>query len=158
MKRVTRLLAALGFAAALGVLVVGLASAASPSGQKAAPHFKSPKFTLQATLVIRSDEEQAKKGADGKWHDAYLPADFAVMKGVPVKVTIYNYDDMPHSFTASGLHVNQIIPSGSEGKPSKVTFTFTPKKAGMFAWHCDPKCDPWSMAHWGFMKGHITVL
>lgn len=158
MTRVTRFLGVLGLAAALGVLVVGLASASGPAATKAAPHYKSPSFALQATLVIRSDTEHGKKGPDGKWHDAYLPADFTVLKGVPVKVTIYNYDDMPHSFTAPGLHVNQIVLSGSESKPSKVTFTFTPTKAGTFAWHCDPKCDPWSMAHWGFMKGHVTVL
>lgn len=158
--------AVLGSVVALGLFAAAVASAASlgatapaaKPGAKAAPTYKAPSFALQATIVIRSDEEQGKKGPDGQWHDAFLPANFTALAGVPVKVTIFNYDDMPHTFTAPGLHVNQIILSGSETKPSSVTFTFTPKKKGVFAWHCDPKCDPWSMKHWGFMKGHVTVL
>jgi len=155
----------LGVVAALGLFVAAVASAASlgataPAAKPSAkaPSYKAPQFTLQATIVIRSDEEKGKKGPDGKWHDAFLPANFTALKGVPVKVTIYNYDDMPHSFNAPGLHVNQVIMPGSESKPSSVTFTFTPKKKGSFVWHCDPKCDPWAMAHWGFMKGHVTVF
>ena len=110
-------------------------------------------------LLVKSDEEHGKKGGDGNWHDAYLPADFSVKAGATVHVTIYNYDDMPHSFTAPGLGVNQEVPAGSEGKPSKTTFTFTaPAEAGSFEWICILPCDPWSMSHFGFMKGHVRVV
>lgn len=109
-------------------------------------------------LVIKSDEEQGKKGPDGNWHDAFLPADFSVEPGATVKVTVYNYDDMPHTFTAMELGTNVEIAGGSEGKPSKTTFTFrAPQKAGSYEWFCMLPCDPWSMAHFGFMKGHVTV-
>lgn len=109
-------------------------------------------------LVIKSDEEHAKKGSDGNWHDAYLPADFSVKAGTTVQVTIYNYDDMPHSFTSPEMGVSQEIAGGSESKPSKTTFTFTaPAEAGSYEWLCVLPCDPWSMSHFGFMKGHVRV-
>lgn len=109
-------------------------------------------------LVIKSDEEKGRKGPDGLWHDAFLPADFSVKAGATVTVTVYNYDDMPHSFTAAALGENVTIPGGSESKPGKVTFTFhAPKKAGRYAWYCAMPCDPWAMAHTGFMKGYVRV-
>lgn len=109
-------------------------------------------------LVVKSDEEHAKKGSDGNWHDAYLPADFSVKAGTTVHVTVYNYDDMPHSFTAPELGVNQEIAAGSEDKASKTTFTFTaPAEAGSFEWLCDLPCDPWAMSHEGFMRGRVRV-
>jgi plastocyanin len=158
MTRTTRRFALLvGLVAALALLVTAVASA-HPTATAKKNGFLSPGFTLQATLIIRSDEQHAKKGSDGKWHDAFLPASFTALAGVPVKVTVYNYDDMPHSFNAPGLKVNKIIMGGSTTKPSKTTFTFTPTKKGSFAWHCDPKCDPWAMKHVGFMKGIVTVL
>ena len=65
---------------------------------------------------------------------------------------------MPHSFNAKGLKTNAIImPGNDEGKLTKFTF-IAPKKAGRYAWHCDPKCDPWAMKHVGFMKGFVTVV
>jgi plastocyanin len=109
-------------------------------------------------LVIKSDEEKGKKGSDGEWHDAFLPADFSVAAGATVHVTVYNYDDMPHTFTAADLGTNAKIAAGSEEKASKTTFTFTaPNKAGSYAWFCALPCDPWAMSHDGFMKGHVTV-
>jgi len=109
-------------------------------------------------LVIKSDEEKGKKGSDGNWHDAFLPADFSVKAGATVRVTVANYDDMPHTFTAADLGTNAEIPAGSEDKPSTTTFTFhAPDKAGSYAWFCAIPCDPWAMAHDGFMKGHVTV-
>jgi plastocyanin len=127
-------------------------AATAGSASQSAPTSESVK------LVIKSDEEQGKKGADGQWHDAFLPADFSVEAGATVKVTVYNYDDMPHSFTSAGLDTNAKIPSGTEEKASKTTFTFkAPDKAGSYEWICAVPCDPWSMAHNGFMKGHVTV-
>jgi plastocyanin len=109
-------------------------------------------------LVIKSDEEKGKKGPEGTWHDAYLPADFSVKAGATVHVTVYNYDEGPHSFTAAQLGTNATIAAGTEDKPSKTTFTFTaPQKAGSYEWFCAMPCDPWAMSHEGFMKGRVTV-
>lgn len=114
--------------------------------------------TETVKLEIKTDEEHGKKGSDGNWHDAYLPADFSVKAGATVQVTVYNYDDMPHTFTAMGLGTNVEIAAGSESKPSKTTFTFhAPQKLGSYEWYCALPCDPWAMTHIGFMKGHVTV-
>jgi plastocyanin len=128
------------------------ASSTATSGGAAASSAEDVK------LVIKSDEEKGKKGSDGNWHDAFLPADFSVKAGATVHVTVYNYDDMPHSFTAAQLGTNATIAGGSEDKPSKTTFTFTaPAKAGSYEWYCAMPCDPWAMSKEGFMKGRVTV-
>jgi plastocyanin len=109
-------------------------------------------------LVVKSDEEHGRMGPDGNWHDAFLPADFSVKAGQVVHVTVYNYDDMPHTFTAAALGVNATIPGGSEDKPGEATFTFrAPKKAGSYTWYCAMPCDPWAMSHDGYMRGRVRV-
>jgi len=129
------------------------ASAAQAPTTAAAPAVENVK------LVVKSDEEHAKKGSDGAYHDAYLPADFSVKAGATVKVTVYNYDDMPHTFTDPGLGTNVEIAAGDESKPSKTTFTFhAPQKAGSYEWFCALPCDPWSMSHKGFMRGDVKVI
>ena len=112
-------------------------------------------------LVVKSDDEKGKKGSDGNWHDAFLPADFSVSAGASVRVTVYNYDDMPHSFTSPQLGLNVEVPagSGSMEKPGKITFTLqAPQKAGSYEWFCALPCDPWAMAHDGFMRGQVQVV
>lgn len=155
MSRVIKIIALVGGVAALGLLVAST-SFASAHAKKAA-QFKKPQFTLHATIVIRSDEQKGKKGSDGNWHDAFLPANFKALKGVKVKVTVFNYDDMPHTFTSPSLKVNKTIKAGSETKPSKTTFSFKPKKAGKFLWWCALPCDPWAMSHVGYMRGYVKV-
>jgi plastocyanin len=114
------------------------------------------------SLTIKSDTEHGRKGPDGKWHDAFLPANFTVHPGATVTVTVQNYDDMPHSFTSSTLSasqlINQNIPAGSSSAPSKTTFTFrAPTTPGSYPWWCAMPCDPWAMAHVGYMRGIVTV-
>jgi len=111
----------------------------------------------RVSLAIKSDAERARKGPDGKWHDAYLPAAFSISSGDKVVVTIRNYDAAPHTFTARKLHLNVVIKSGSATHPSVTTFAFRAPKTGTYTWQCLGNCDPWAMHHLGFMKGRITV-
>ncbi|MGB7587114.1 MAG: cupredoxin domain-containing protein [Solirubrobacterales bacterium] len=151
--------------AALGMLALGLSACGggNSSGEASAntpPATPAPESAApeNVKVVVKSDEEHGKKGSDGNWHDAFLPSDFSVKAGATVSVTVYNYDDMPHSFTAPELGTNAQIPGGSEDKPSKTTFTFkAPDKAGSYEWICVQPCDPWAMTHDGFMKGYVTV-
>lgn len=109
-------------------------------------------------LVVKSDSEHARKGPDGTWHDAYLPANFAVRAGQTVNVTVYNYDTGPHTFTAPSLGINAVIPAGTEQAAHKVTFKFTaPSQPGSYQWWCSTPCDPWAMSEQGFMQGTVTV-
>jgi plastocyanin len=111
------------------------------------------------TLVVKTDEEHGKKGPEGTWHDAFLPADFTVKAGSTVRVTVYNHDEGPHSFYSPQLGTNATIPAGSEKSPSKTTFTFhAPQKAGSYEWYCTMPCDPWAMEHLGYMKGDVKVV
>jgi plastocyanin len=143
--------------AAIAVLAIAL-SACGSGGSETTAGKTEAQGADDVKLVVKSDEQEAKKGPDGKWHDAFLPADFPIEAGDVVHVTVYNYDDMPHSFTSPELGVNEKIVAGSEEKPSKTTFTFhAPRKAGAYEWFCALPCDPWAMSHKGFMRGTVTV-
>ena len=90
-------------------------------------------------------------GPDGKMHDTFSPADFKVVQGVPVKLTVYNYDGGSHSITSSSLGLNvQIKGSTKKGVPALTTYTFTPSSAGGFTWQCTVPCDSeangWAMS------------
>ena len=109
-------------------------------------------------LAVKADDEHGRLGPDGKWHDAFLPADFTVHAGAKVTVTVSNYDGGAHTFTSPAMHLNAVIPAGSMQHPHETTFTFTaPKQAGRYAWWCAMPCDPWAMAHDGYMRGYVTV-
>ena len=142
-----------------GMMGGGYGSPSTTGSGTANPPGKATARGSQAlTLNVKSNTEHGKRGPDGNWHDAFLPADFTVHAGETVTVTVYNYDDMPHSFTSQSLAVNQTIPGGSASSPSKTTFKFTaPSRSGSYQWWCALPCDPWAMAHDGYMRGYVTV-
>ena len=118
----------------------------------------APSGSEALILDVKSDSGHGRRGPDGNWHDAFLPADYSVKAGATVEVTVYNYDDMPHSFTSPSLGVNETIPSGSASAPSRTSFTFAaPSKTGSYRRWCALPCDPWAMAHDGYMRGRVTV-
>ncbi|HEX3015958.1 MAG TPA: cupredoxin domain-containing protein [Desulfobacteria bacterium] len=103
-----------------------------------------------------------KLGPDNKLHDSFSPTDLTVTKGVPMDVTVYNYDDGDHSFTAKDLGLDVKIPGGNKnGTPSVTTFTIKPTKTGDFTWLCDIQCDGeahgWAMSNKGYMMGTVHV-
>ncbi len=158
----------LGAVAGAAVAIAGCGGGgSSSSGSGSASNAPAPsaatKVSLQTpatqslTLLVKSDSEKAKLGSDKQWHDAFLPGDFTVKAGDTVTITVWNYDDK-HSFTAPSLGVNQILAGGTQKAPARTTFTFTaPSKPGSYAWFCAMPCDPWAMAHDGFMRGFVTV-
>jgi plastocyanin len=117
-----------------------------------------PAATQSVTLLVKSDTQKAKRGPDGQWHDAFLPGDFSIKAGATVTVTVWNYDDAAHSFNAPTLGVNQILKGGSLKSPHMTKFTFkAPSKPGSYQWFCALPCDPWAMAHNGYMRGFVRV-
>ena len=142
-------------------LIAGIAAAvalAVPAAALAAGAFEpAPAAATAVALTIKSDTQHAKKDAKGAWHDAYLPAAFGVTAGQKATVTVTNWDDAPHTFTAPKLGLSVLIPGARNGKPSVTTFSFTAKKAGAYDWWCAAGCDPWAMSRLGFMRGRITV-
>jgi FtsP/CotA-like multicopper oxidase with cupredoxin domain len=163
--------------AAAGPASAGTAMSGSGPMNMALP-VKSVKLTIKA---------DSKPGSDGKTHDAFFPTtNLSVKAGQRVRVTVYNYDDMPHSFTSPGLAkgaaipaaeqqmqgtpqdfkvmpapgvgVDKLVPAGSDKQPSRTMVMFTaPAKAGWYVWYCKMPCDPWAMSHYGYMVGRVKV-
>jgi plastocyanin len=156
MKRLTTFVFLIGSLVALGAFAVVSATASST---KAA--------SVTQTMVIVGHSLGAK-GSDGLRHDTTLGASFTVAQGSRVKVTVYNYDEGPHTITAAKLGLDVTIPGAKDeenGVASKTTFTFTATKAGKFLWFCSLPCDK-GQGYWdmkspskkiGFMAGYITV-
>jgi plastocyanin len=159
MKRVSTYLILLGAAVASVAFAVSAATASSARGQ-----------TVYKTMIIVG-HELGQKGSDGLQHDTTYGANVSVKKGQRVTVTIWNYDEGPHTFTNKALGLNVKIPGAQneeQGIPSKTVFSFTPKKAGTYRWYCSLPCDKgqgyWAMAvtkkgvgRDGYMAGYITV-
>ena len=146
------------------VLPAASASARSMMGTAAqASSAAAPAVKPEAVkLTIKSDDEHGKRGPDGKWHDAFLPANFAVHAGAQVTVTVTNYDQSAHTFTSSTLSntsvIDEQIAAGTDSGPRTTTFTFTaPTTPGKYLWWCAMPCDPFAMAHIGYMRGFVTV-
>jgi hypothetical protein len=145
-----------GSALALGVLVRSGASAAEQ--------------TLSATMYGSS---LGIKGPDGKPHDIMIPTNFVLKVNQPVTLSVVNYDEGPHTITATDLGLNLVIKGGKEQKdgsviPVTTVFHFTPAKKGVFRWFCSLPCDEkhgsWDMTaskagpdQDGFMAGYIVV-
>lgn len=166
--------AAVSAAIAAGAVASGCGSqthaAAARSGTSGDPATTAAGVppTRRMTIAIRSDSQHARRGPDGRFHDAFLPADFTVRPGQRVVVRFRNFDDAPHSFNSphrgmgmgmgAGVGVNVVIPGATGGAPGTAIAAFTaPARAGRYPWFCALPCDPWAMAHDGFMRGYVTV-
>lgn len=134
----------------------GTATASAASATKLPPMFDS---TPTATVTLKVDPPPlgGMYGSDGQVHDNFSPAYFAVPAGKTVHVTVYNYDDMWHTFTSPVLGVNVWINPGGD-HPSKTTFSFTAPKTGYYWWLCDIPCDSYSMNSGGYMQGEIHAV
>jgi len=137
----------------LTVLAVAGALLAATAGAARAPG--TPGKTL--TILVKSDVQHGKKGPDGKWHDAFLPADFSLKAGAKTQVTILNYDGGAHSLVSPSLNLNVVIPGAKGSTPGRVTFSLVAPKSGRYDWWCGTPCDPWAMSHDGYMRGYVTV-
>ena len=157
------LFAAVGFLLALAAIVAvvfaghydhAAAAQASP-GQSAALAAAAPQQTSAVSWSMYADSNQKVKGPDGKWHDAMIPGNPTVQAG-RVTVTVYNYDTSVHTINSDALGLAEKIPPAHGNTPGKLTFTFT-AQPGRYQWYCVEPCDPWAMAHNGYMRGYITV-
>lgn len=165
------------------VALVGLgASAAGAFAGTTAKHARAAAFQ-QLTIYVFRGKESIPGAADGKGHDTMVPSTFAVKVGVPVRVTVVNYDEGEHTITAPGLGLNAVIkpgtlfttpPAGANATellnqvvPGITHFTLTVNKAGVYRWHCALPCDAgakgWAMTsdttgpgRNGFMAGYIV--
>jgi len=172
----------LAFLIMLVALVALGASAGGAFAGTTAKHAHAAAFQ-QLTIYVFRGKESIPGAADSKGHDTTVPATFGVKVGVPVRVTVINYDEGEHTITAPGLGLNALIkpgtlfttpPAGATATellnqvvPGISHFTFTVKKAGVYRWHCALPCDAgakgWAMTSDttgtdknGFMAGYIV--
>jgi excisionase family DNA binding protein len=144
-------------------LVLGLAlgDANRTSGRTAPATHASPSMLANAQRVVMLIDPPPLYGIrnpNGKVVDAFIPSDFTVEGGTTIMLTIFNYDDTPHTFTSPSLGVDALIPPARAEGPSSVTVSFTPGRPGSYAWRCRVPCDSWSMARRGYMSGTVQVL
>lgn len=136
---------------AIDVLVIGGAQAAPRRG------VVNVAKVSRATTVLRTVDLSVspgiKPGPNGKLHDAFSVTNFTVRAGQPVKLVINNTDSSDHSITTmGGGGVNIIV------RPGIHTYTLLVHTRGRFEWMCTQPCDPYSMAHLGYMRGYITSI
>lgn len=149
-------LAVLG-AGAVVLALIG-ADVALINGAQAAPArpilqvVKLTGTTAIQPVVYLSVTPGIKPAPDGKLHDAFSVSNFTVHADQPVKLVINNTDSSPHSITAPDAGVNILV------RPGTHTYTLLVRKAGRFEWYCMQPCDPYSMAHVGYMRGYITSV
>jgi hypothetical protein len=155
-----RTLAGVGILAALVMSVVALiqdsernqASATSPlTAQQAPPTTPASAAGAPAKVINLEVIAEGKKGPESKMHDDFTVTEFHVTVGQPVTLRIDNTDTVPHSITSPEAGVNIVAEPGTHG------YTLLVNQAGKFEWHCVFPCDPWSMAHIGYMRGTITA-
>jgi hypothetical protein len=158
MKRLTSYLLLSGAVVAAAAYAV-ISASASPNST-----------TVYETMIIVG-HTLGQKGGDGLTHDTTYGANFSVAKGSRVTVTVYNFDEGPHTITSKPLGLTVKIPGATneeKGIPSKTIFHFTAKKVGKFRWYCSIPCDKgqgyWAMAvtkkgigRNGYMAGYISV-
>ena len=149
-----RALAGAGILAALVMSLVALARttpttlAAANQAAAALPTGAPSALTKVIELKVIAS---GKKGPDGKLHDDFTLTEFQVTVGQPLTLRIDNTDTVPHSITSPEAGVSIILSPGTHD------YTLLVNQAGKFEWHCAFPCDPWSMAHVGYMRGFITA-
>jgi hypothetical protein len=123
---------------------IAFAASAATASRRTGPAYE--------TMIIVG-HTLGQKGPDGLTHDTTYGANFSIPRGQKVSVTVYNFDEGPHTITNKALGLNVKIPGATneeQGIPSKTVFSFTPKKAGTYRWYCSLPCDKgqgyWAMA------------
>jgi nitrous oxide reductase len=149
-------LAMLGaFAVVLAMIGVDVAVINGAQNPPARPVVNVVKLSGAATVertVYLTVSPGIKPAPDGKLHDAFSVTNFTVRAGQPVKLVINNTDNGDHSITAMAAGVNIVV------RPGMHTYTLLVHKQGRFEWMCTFPCDPYSMAHVGYMRGYITSV
>lgn len=175
-------LAPAAVAVVLGASACGGSSSSSAGGSNTTSAAAASTASTEAsatqsyTMEVLNGKLATKYGIlstkDGIGHDTFMPSHLTLKAGVPVKVSVYNYDEGPHTFTVSNLNINERIkPHVSDTQPSVTTFTVTFPKAGTYRFFCALPCDAgqggWAMTadrkgngadQDGFMAGYVSAL
>lgn len=135
------------------------------SGRPGWPRYVPSTITVPAgkkvTLVITNYDDAATPLAAGVPYNHVMGGQETV-NGKPVSYVSNKI--IAHTFTVTGLGVNAAIPESPTGGTVTVSFTFTPKKAGVYTFQCYTPCGSGKngtggpMMTPGFMQGTLRVL
>ena len=73
------------------------------------------------------------------------------MLSMPLQVCCFGGENP--DITASSAYSSERV-----AKPGTHSYTLLVTKSGVFQWHCNYPCDPYSMMHDGYMRGTITSV
>lgn len=138
--------------ALIGIDVVAIGSVAQPAPRPVVQVVHMSGAAAVQPVVYLTVSPGVKPGPDGKLHDAFSVTSFHVHNGRPVTLVINNTDSSDHSITAPAAGVNIVV------RPGVHRYTLLVRKTGSFTWYCTYPCDPYSMAHDGYMRGTITSI
>ena len=152
------------------LIVVGaLALTACGSGGSGSGVANAPLSPVTLNYKVVGPDE-GLVGSDGNKHDTfYALGETSVRVGQEVTISVANFDDVPHSFTAPELGINIMLqPAKGKDDPTIGTYTFTASKVGKFRWFCAIPCDTdtdgWAMNAGpkgigvdDFLAGYVTV-
>jgi plastocyanin len=145
----------------LAILSLTLSVAAVAKEPRQAPQYVTVKQYVTKTVQVGTPAPTQtialkvgpawKKGPDGKLHDAFSVTTFKLTAGKAITLRITNFDNVPHSITSPQSGVDIVAQPGTHN------YTLMVSKTGTYQWFCKYGCDPWSMAHAGYMRGTIVV-
>jgi hypothetical protein len=138
--------------ALIGIDVALVSGVQNPPPRPVVQTIKLTGAPVMSSTVYLTVSPEIKPGPDGKLHDAFSVTNFDVRAGQPVKLVINNTDSAPHSITSPGAGVSILV------RPGVHTYTLLVHRVGKFRWFCPYPCDPYSMAHLGYMQGYITSV
>jgi hypothetical protein len=157
-KVVLQVIAGVGIFGAVLMSMVALTQTSAPRTivevvkPAAATVAAAPAATIAAPKIVNLKViPEGKKGPEGTLHDEFTVTEFNVTVGQPVTLRIDNTDNTVHSITSAEAGVNIVV------RPGTHNYTLDVSKAGKFEWNCTFPCDPWAMAHTGYMAGYITA-
>lgn len=137
--------------AIVGTTIAILANSIMRHGRHGSPMMSASAIARAPQRISLNVTPGAKPGPKGERYDAFSKTSFAVKVDRPVQLTIDNKDDVVHSITATAAGVSVVV------MPGVHTYTLVVRRAGRFKWICAYPCDPFSMAHVGYMQGYITA-
>ena len=77
---------------------------------------------------------------------------------VPAGFVVHTFSFVGGPYAGFNVPLPSAVDSPVGGIGASVTFFAYFNETGTFVWNCLAPCDPWSMAHAGFMTGNMTVV
>jgi hypothetical protein len=140
----------------------------STTDQYAPANFSVPAHTLLEFTLINFDSGQnpvtpTQAAVNGTLGNCiYLNATPASLgscvHSIPAGFVAHTFSFVGGPYAGFNVPLPSAVNDVEGGTGATVTFFTYFNTTGTFVWNCLAPCDPWSMAHAGFMTGNMTVV